>query len=172
LEKARQLEAAGHPSAALLPERTGPGLASDEYRVNEFKFGTVGCAALDQAGNLAAGTSTGGMTNKRYGRVGDSPIIGAGTYANNATCALSATGYGEYFIRTVVGHDVSAQMEYQGRSLAEAAAATIAKVGRLGGDGGVIAIDRAGHVAMPFNTAGMYRGFRLSGGELTVEIFK
>ena len=172
LEKARRLEAAGKPGASVLHERIDPGLASDEYRVNEFKFGTVGCAALDQAGNLAAGTSTGGMTNKRYGRVGDSPIIGAGTYANNATCALSATGYGEYFIRTVVGHDVSAQMEYKGASLADAAAATIAKVGKLGGDGGVIAIDREGHVAMPFNTAGMYRGFHLSTGEQAVEIFE
>ena len=171
LEKARQIEAGGKKAAALMHERIGTGSPGDDYRVNEFKFGTVGCVALDQAGNLAAGTSTGGMTNKRFGRVGDSPIIGAGTYANNATCALSATGYGEYFIRTVVGYDVSAQMEYQQKSLGDATVATLAKVAKLGGDGGVIAIDRAGHVAMPFNTAGMYRGFRLSTGEQTIEIF-
>jgi L-asparaginase / beta-aspartyl-peptidase len=135
------------------------------------KFGTVGCAALDRAGNLAAGTSTGGLTNKKFGRVGDSPIIGAGTYADNATCALSATGHGEYFIRSVVGHDVAAQMKYAGTSLAEAAAATITRVGELGGTGGVIAIDRQGRVAMPFNTPGMYRGYRLATGASTTAIF-
>jgi len=171
LEQARRLEAAGKPSTGVMQERMGPVASNDDYRVNEFKFGTVGCVALDRDGNLAAGTSTGGMTNKRFGRVGDSPIIGAGTYANNATCALSATGHGEYFIRAVVGHDVSARMEYQGASLAAAAEATIAEVGRLGGTGGVIAIDRDAHVAMPFNTAGMYRGFRLSTGETSVDIF-
>ena len=137
----------------------------------EHRWGTVGCAALDQAGNLAAGTSTGGLTNKKFGRVGDSPIIGAGTYANNATCAVSATGHGEYFVREVVGHDISAQMEYRGLPLAEAAAATLAKVGRLGGDGGLIALDRQGHVALPFNTPGMYRGFRLSDGRNLVELY-
>jgi L-asparaginase / beta-aspartyl-peptidase len=171
LEKARQLEAAAKPAAALPAAPVGGALAADEYRVNEFKFGTVGCVALDQSGNLAADTSTGGLTNKRYGRVGDAAISGAGTYANNATCALSATGHGEYFIRGVVGHDVSAQMEYRGVSLADATAATLAKVARLGGDGGVIEIDRAGHVALPFNTAGMYRGFRLSTGASAIEIF-
>lgn len=172
LERARQLETTGQPAAALPAGTLGRGVTGDEYRVNEFKFGTVGCVALDQAGNLAAGTSTGGMTNKRYGRVGDSPIIGAGTYASNGTCAVSATGYGEYFIRTVVGHDIAAQMEYRGASLAEASAATLAKVARLGGTGGVIAIDRAGHIALPFNTAGMYRGHHLAGGEAVVEIFQ
>jgi len=137
----------------------------------EQKWGTVGCAALDRNGNLAAGTSTGGLTNKKFGRVGDSPIIGAGTYANNATCALSATGHGEYFIRVGVARDVSAQMEYTGASVDAAARATLAKVAKLGGDGGVVAIDKDGNVAMPFNTPGMYRAFRLSTGKSAVEIF-
>jgi beta-aspartyl-peptidase (threonine type) len=171
LEKARQSEARGKPSAALMQERGGTGEPGDDYRVNEFKFGTVGCVALDQDGNLAAGTSTGGTTNKRYGRVGDSPIIGAGNYANNETCALSATGSGEYFIRAVVAHDVAAQMDYQGKSISDAATTSLAKVAKLGGTGGVIAIDRAGNIAMPFNTAGMYRGFRLSNGRQAIEIF-
>jgi beta-aspartyl-peptidase (threonine type) len=131
----------------------------------------VGCAALDQHGNLAAGTSTGGLTNKKFGRIGDSPIVGAGVYADNATCALSATGQGEYFIRAVVGHDVAAQMAYGNRSLADAAAATIKRVGELGGTGGVIAMDARGNIAMPFNTAGMYRGYRQVGGVTTILIF-
>jgi beta-aspartyl-peptidase (threonine type) len=134
-------------------------------------LGTVGCAALDKDGNLAAGTSTGGMTNKKPGRVGDSPIIGAGTYANNATCALSATGHGEFFIRIGVARDVSAQMEYKGATLQEAAAASLEKVARLGGDGGMVAIDHNGNIAMPFNTPGMYRGFHLSTGASAIEIF-
>lgn len=138
----------------------------------EHKWGTVGCAALDQHGNLAAGTSTGGMTNKKFGRVGDSPIIGAGTYAQNATCALSATGHGEYFIRVGVARDVAAQMEYRGTALKEAADASLAKVARLGGDGGLVAIDKDGNIAMPFNTAGMYRGYRLSTGASGMAIFK
>ncbi len=137
----------------------------------EHKWGTVGCVALDQQGNLAAGTSTGGRTNKKFGRVGDAPIIGAGTYASNATCAVSATGHGEYFIRIGVARDIAAQMEYQGATVGQAADATLAKVAKLGGDGGVICLDRAGNVAMPFNTAGMYRGFRLSTGTSMVKIF-
>src|SRR5581483_1112165 len=143
----------------------------EDYEARIAKYGTVGCVALDQAGNLAAGTSTGGMTNKKFGRIGDSPIIGAGTYASNATCGVSATGWGEFFIRIGVARDIAAQMEYKGASVADAAAATIAKVGQLGGDGGVICLDRAGHVAMPFNSPGMYRGYRLSSGESTIEIF-
>jgi beta-aspartyl-peptidase (threonine type) len=111
------------------------------------------------------------MTGKKFGRVGDSPIIGAGTYASNATCAVSATGHGEYFIRVGVARDISAQMEYKGIPLAEAAAASLAKVARLGGDGGVVAIDKDGTIAMPFNTPGMYRGFRLSTGSTAIEIF-
>src|SRR5690606_9134502 len=121
---------------------------------DDGKFGTVGAVALDRHGNLAAATSTGGMTNKRFGRVGDSPIIGAGTYADNRSCAVSATGHGEYFIRAAVAHDICARMRYGGRTLQEAAAEVIEEVGELGGTGGVIALDRAGNIAMPFNTEG------------------
>lgn len=138
----------------------------------DHKFGTVGCVALDKAGNLAAGTSTGGMTNKKYNRIGDSPIIGAGTYANNATCAVSATGHGEYFIRYTVAHDISAIMEYKGVSLEEAANEVIhKKLLDAGGTGGVIAVDHQGNVAMPFNTEGMYRGYAKP-DDRKVEIYK
>lgn len=140
--------------------------------IKDYKFGTVGCAALDKNGNLAAGTSTGGMTNKRWGRVGDAPIIGSGTYANNATCAVSSTGWGEFFIRAQVAHDISAMMEYKGLSLKEASKAVIGKVGDLGGDGGIVAVDKNGNVAMEFNTAGMYRATMNDQGELTIGIYK
>src|SRR6266446_2643946 len=139
---------------------------------DQDRHGTVGAVALDQSGNLAAATSTGGTTNKRAGRVGDSPVIGAGTYANNATCAVSATGDGEYFIRATVGHDISALMEYSGMSLKEAAEAVLDKVAKLGGTGGLIAIDRQGNFALPFNTSGMYRGYVDPNGKLVVEIYK
>ncbi|HEX7049320.1 MAG TPA: isoaspartyl peptidase/L-asparaginase [Longimicrobiales bacterium] len=138
-----------------------------------WKVGTVGAVALDQHGNLAAGTSTGGMTNKRFGRIGDSPIIGAGTYANNESCAVSATGHGEYFIRNVVAYDICARMLYTGVSLEEAANAVVMeKLVERGGDGGVIAIDRHGNIAMPFNTPGMYRGYAGPDGRITVKIYK
>ena len=138
----------------------------------DYKFGTVGCVALDKSGNLAAGTSTGGMTNKRYNRIGDSPIIGAGTYANNATCAVSATGHGEYFIRYTVAHDISALMEYKGMSLEAAGKEVInKKLVDAGGTGGVVAVDKNGNVAMPFNTEGMYRGYAKP-GERVVKIYK
>jgi beta-aspartyl-peptidase (threonine type) len=141
--------------------------------IKDSKFGTVGCAALDKHGNLAAGTSTGGMTNKRWNRIGDSPIIGAGTYANNATCAVSATGWGEYFIRGVVAYDISALMEYKGLSLQEAAKEVIQKkVPAMGGDGGIVAIDKNGNVAMEFDTAGMYRATMNAKGELVIWIYK
>ncbi|PHR13819.1 MAG: beta-aspartyl-peptidase [Aequorivita sp.] len=144
----------------------------DSY-VKNSKFGTVGCAALDKNGNLAAGTSTGGMTNKRWNRIGDAPIIGAGTYANNATCAVSSTGWGEYFIRSVVAYDISALMEYKGMTLQQSATEVIQKkVPKLGGDGGIIAIDKDGNVAMEFNTAGMYRASMNSKGELIIKIYK
>ena len=144
----------------------------DSY-VKNSKFGTVGCAALDKYGNLAAGTSTGGMTNKRWNRIGDAPIIGAGTYANNATCAVSSTGWGEFFIRAVVAYDISALMEYKGMSLQEAANEVIhKKVPALGGDGGIVAIDKDGNVSMEFNTAGMYRATMNSNGELVIGIYK
>ncbi len=130
----------------------------NEY--NDYKFGTVGCVALDKEGNLAAGTSTGGMANKKFGRIGDSPIIGAGTYANNNTCAVSATGHGEFFIRNVVTHDISALMEYKGWSLKKAANKVIMdKLVKQKASGGVIAIDKYGNIAMPFNTKGMFRGY-------------
>ena len=136
------------------------------------KFGTVGCVALDQHGNLAAGTSTGGMTNKKFGRVGDAPIIGAGTYANNETVAISCTGWGEFFIRSVAAYNVSAKMKYAKLDITEASQQVIDEIGKLGGDGGMIAIDKNGEVAMPFNTEGMYRGMVTADGKITVEIYK
>jgi L-asparaginase / beta-aspartyl-peptidase len=136
------------------------------------RHGTVGAVALDKAGNLAAGTSTGGTTNKEFGRIGDSPVIGAGTYANNQTCAVSCTGDGEYFIRAAVAHDVSAMMEYKNMSVKDAAQAAIDKVASLGGTGGLIALDRDGNFAMPFNTSGMYRGSVGPNGKVIVEIYR
>ncbi|WP_108867884.1 isoaspartyl peptidase/L-asparaginase family protein [Aquimarina aquimarini] len=141
--------------------------------IKDAKFGTVGCAALDKHGNLAAGTSTGGMTNKKWNRIGDSPIIGAGTYANNATCAVSSTGWGEYFIRAMVAHDISALMEYKGVSLQQAAHEVIQKkLTDLGGTGGIVAIDNQGNVTMEFNTAGMYRASMNAKDELNIGIYK
>jgi L-asparaginase / beta-aspartyl-peptidase len=139
---------------------------------DQDKHGTVGAVALDQSGNLAAATSTGGTTNKRPGRVGDSPIIGAGNYANNATCAISATGDGEYFIRATVAHDISALMEYRGLTLQEAAQTALDKVAKLGGTGGLIGIDAKGATTLPFNTSGMYRGHVDATGQFVVEIFR
>ena len=145
----------------------------EEAKNNDSKFGTVGAVALDVQGNLAAATSTGGMSNKKYGRVGDVPIIGAGTYANNATCAISCTGWGEFFIRLVVAKSVSDLMEYKNLSLQKAAEEMIMKkVPQLGGDGGLIAVDKKGNIAMPFNTAGMYRGYIRSDGKAVVKIYK
>lgn len=140
---------------------------------HDYKFGTVGAVALDKAGNLAAATSTGGMTNKKFGRVGDAPIIGAGTYANNATCAISCTGWGEYFIRLSVAKTVSDLMEYKGLSVKAAADELIMKkVPALGGDGGLIALDKNGNMAFSFNTAGMYRGSITADGKVEVKIYK
>ena len=135
------------------------------------KFGTVGCIAMDSAGNIAAGTSTGGLTNKRWGRVGDSPIIGAGTYANNKTCGVSGTGVGEFFMRGLVAYDVSAHMEYRGMNLGDASLAVIDKLTAAGGDGGFVALDHEGNVAMPFNTAGMYRGYIKADGKPHVFLY-
>ncbi|QHI37659.1 Isoaspartyl peptidase [Kordia antarctica] len=144
----------------------------DPY-INDYKFGTVGCVALDKDGNLAAGTSTGGMTNKKWNRIGDSPIIGAGTYANNKTCAVSGTGHGEYFIRANVAYDISALMEYKNLSLQEAAKEVIQnKLKNMGGDGGIIAIDAKGNLVAEFNTAGMYRATVDENGTITVGIYK
>lgn len=137
------------------------------------KMGTVGCVALDIEGNLAAATSTGGMTNKRYGRVGDVPIIGAGTYANNSTCAVSATGHGEFFIRYTVAHDISALMEYKGLSLATASDEVVQKkLVDVGGEGGIIAVDKWGNVHLSFNSLGMFRGYATENGESKVAIFQ
>jgi beta-aspartyl-peptidase (threonine type) len=135
------------------------------------KHGTVGCIALDGAGNIAAGTSTGGLTNKRWGRVGDSPIVGAGTYASNNTCGVSGTGIGEYFMRGLIAYDVSARMEYQGITLEEAAAAVIDKLTAMGGEGGFVALDHDGNIEMPFNTKGMYRGYIRADGKAHVFIY-
>lgn len=136
-------------------------------------MGTVGAVALDKKGNLAAGTSTGGTGNKKPGRVGDSPIIGAGNYANNKTCAVSATGHGEYFIRNVVAYDVSANMEYNGMSVKEAAEKVIhKKLVNLGGSGGIIVVDHKGNITMPYEAGGMLRSYRKSTGEKATLIFK
>jgi beta-aspartyl-peptidase (threonine type) len=144
----------------------------DPY-VKDHKFGTVGCVALDKNGNLAAGTSTGGMTNKKWGRIGDTPIIGAGTYANNNTCGVSSTGWGEFFIRNVVAYDISALMEYKGLSLEDAAKEVIQKkLTKLGGDGGIVAMDKNGNITMEFNTAGMYRASINTKGELMIGIYE
>ncbi|SIQ95381.1 isoaspartyl peptidase/L-asparaginase family protein [Pontibacter lucknowensis] len=127
------------------------------------KFGTVGAVARDANGDLAAATSTGGMTNKNYNRIGDSPVIGSGTYANNDTCAISCTGHGEFFIRAVVAYDVSCLMEYKGYTLQEACDEVVMdKLVRFGGEGGLIAVDNKGNIALPFNSEGMYRGYRTS----------
>src|SRR5690606_30789244 len=147
--------------------------AHDVAFPDDYKFGTVGAVALDRHGNLAAGTSTGGMTNKRWGRIGDSPIIGAGTYASNESCAVSATGHGEFFIRNVVAYDICARMRYLGLSLQEAADQVVMqRLVEQGGEGGVIAIDRQGNIAMPFNTEGTYRGYSERNGNLGGEIYR
>jgi beta-aspartyl-peptidase (threonine type) len=147
--------------------------AYEDPYIKDTKFGTVGAVALDQFGNIAAGTSTGGMTNKKWGRVGDAPIIGAGVYANNKTCGISSTGYGEYFIRLAVAHDISAMMEYGKISLQQAADSVVMKkLSALGGDGGVIGLDRQGSITMTFNSAGMYRGFIQKKGEGKTFIYK
>ena len=157
-ERRAQLESerTGHPVSDLVPASTG----------------TVGAVALDAAGNLAAATSTGGMTNKRAGRVGDSPIIGAGTYAKNGVCAVSATGHGEYFIRSVAAYHVCAAVEYRGMSLDVAVRELLhARLRELGGSGGIISIDQAGRIVMDFSTEGMFRGARDSDGLRTIDIY-
>lgn len=139
----------------------------------ELKFGTVGAVACDQNGNLAAATSTGGMTNKQFGRIGDSPIIGIGTYANNKTCAISCTGHGEPFIRSVVAHDVSCLMEYKNMSLQQACEEVVLnKLVKIDGEGGLIGVDAKGNVALVFNCAGMYRGMKTSEGEELIAIYR
>ena len=142
-------------------------------KIKENKYGTVGCVALDKSGNITAGTSTGGMMNKKWNRIGDVPVIGAGTYANNKTCGISATGWGEYFIRNVVAYDISAMMEYQNKTMEEAAKISIfEKVGKMGATGGVIGIDKSGKVMMEFNSPGMYRGYKTENSDYIVKMFK
>jgi len=174
LEKAKEIDRnVGTPEHVRNQQRSGGEFAFEGIDpMPERKWGTVGAVALDQAGNLAAATSTGGMTNKKFGRVGDSPIIGAGNYADNHTCAVSATGHGEYFIRATVAYSISARMAFGSETLAAAARHAIETVGTLGGTGGVIAIDRQGNIATPFNTPGMYRGVHLSSGKPLIEIFQ
>jgi beta-aspartyl-peptidase (threonine type) len=151
---------------------------SDNFQLDhsvkkDGKFGTVGAVACDKSGNIAAATSTGGMTNKKWGRVGDSPMVGAGVYANNKTCAVSCTGSGEFFIRGVVAYDVSCLMEHKGLSLEEASDEVINKrILEIKGDGGLIAVDTQGNITMPFNTEGMYRAFKTSKGEKGISIYK
>ncbi len=151
---------------------------SEEFQLDhsvkkDSKFGTVGAVACDKNGNIAGATSTGGMTNKKWGRVGDSPMVGAGVYANNKTCAVSCTGSGEFFIRGVVAYDVSCLMEHKGLSLKEAADEVIHKrIMEINGDGGLIAIDSRGNIAMPFNTEGMYRASKSSSGIEEISIYK
>ncbi len=147
-------------------------LKKEREMTTNDKHGTVGCVALDTYGNLAAGTSTGGMMNKKYGRIGDSPIIGAGTYANNKTGAFSCTGHGEYYIRLGFSRDISALMEYRNMSVKKACQEEIRKLTELGGTGGVIGIDRKGNIAMEFNTSGMFRGYIKSTGEKNLAIFE
>lgn len=143
-----------------------------EELMKDKKFGTVGAVAVDQNGNIAAATSTGGMTNKKYGRIGDSPIIGSGTYANNNTCGVSCTGHGEMFIRTVAAHTVSCLMEFKGYTLQQACEEVVLKnLVEIKGEGGMIAVDKDGNPAMVFNSAGMYRGFKSSDGSTDIAIY-
>jgi beta-aspartyl-peptidase (threonine type) len=196
MEKSEHVFLAGQGAAAFA-KSIGMQFEVDEYFFDEFryqqlqeaissgkvlldhtengnkKFGTVGAVALDQHGNLAAATSTGGMTNKRYNRIGDTPMIGAGTYANNATCAISCTGHGEYFIRAVVAYDISCLIEYKGLSLQEACEIVVQqKLVKIGGEGGLIAVDAKGNIDLPFNSEGMYRGMVRSGEVRSVMIYK
>jgi beta-aspartyl-peptidase (threonine type) len=159
-------------STYFFTERRWMDLQKAIAKAKENKFGTVGCVALDQAGNLAAGTSTGGMTNKRWNRIGDTPIIGAGTYASNKSCAVSGTGHGEFFIRYTVAREIAALMEYKGMTVQKAAEEVI--INRLkpaGGEGGIIAVDKDGNIAMVFNSPGMYRGCADSNGRHELAIF-
>jgi beta-aspartyl-peptidase (threonine type) len=162
-----QLQAARQSDTMILDH------TEDKFESGEKKFGTVGAVALDVHGNLSAGTSTGGMTNKKHGRVGDTPIIGAGTYANNNTCAISCTGHGEFFIRSVVAYDISCLMEYKGLSLKEACEVVVQqKLVKIGGEGGLIALDAKGNIELPFNSEGMYRASVREDGERFIGIYR
>ena len=147
-------------------------LPGNQNIIDDHKYGTVGCVALDREGNIAAGTSTGGLMNKKYGRIGDSPIIGAGTYAFNETCGISCTGTGEYFIRTMAAHEASELMRYKNYSLKEAQISAIKQVEKLGGDGGMIGLDKNGNISWYFNTEGMFRGYKKAGEKEVIEFYK
>jgi beta-aspartyl-peptidase (threonine type) len=148
-------------------------LLENDGLIDDHKFGTVGAVAIDKNGNIAAGTSTGGMTNKKYGRIGDSPIIGAGNYANNLTCGISATGTGEYFMKTVAAHEVSNLIQYKGLNPKDALHEVLFnQIGKLGGEGGMILLDKNGEVYWDFNSDGMFRGYKKSNGENVVEMFE
>jgi beta-aspartyl-peptidase (threonine type) len=183
MEKSEHVMMAGH-GASVFARQVGLEMVDPSWFYTRERFesyqkasekekhGTVGCVALDMKGNICAGTSTGGMTNKKYGRIGDSPIIGAGTYANNATCGVSGTGHGEYFIRWTVAHQISVLMEYKGYDVEQAAGEVINKtLVEAGGEGGVICLDRYGRAAMVTNTSGMFRAYGNSEGERFVAIF-
>lgn len=143
-----------------------------QIRIPMENFGTVGAVAIDKSGNLASATSTGGLTNKNYGRIGDSPVIGAGTYANNRTCAVSCTGDGEFFLRTVAAYDIACLIEYKNMSVEEACRLVIKdKLQSIGGEGGAIAVDTLGNAALVFNTTGMYRAYKKDTGEMEIAIF-
>ncbi len=184
MEKSEHVMLAGHGAEFFAAQKgleiVDPSYFFTQKRFESFqkaqgmeKHGTVGCVALDKEGNLCAGTSTGGMTNKKYGRIGDAPVIGAGTYANNATCGVSATGHGEFFIRWAVAHDISALMEYKGYDVETAAREVVEKkLVEVGGSGGVICLDKFGRVAMVTNTSGMFRAYGNSDGDREVAIFK
>jgi len=147
-------------------DHDGLALATDNKPI-----GTVGAVACDINGNVAAATSTGGMTNKKFGRVGDTPLIGAGTYADNGTCAVSCTGHGEFFILGVTAYDVAARMKYKGQSIVDSARETIDELGRIGGDGGLIAVDAMGTVTLPFNSEGMYRGYITEASDINIATY-
>ncbi len=164
LQKAKQKESEKKPKTAS--QNSKP-----DYFLIDQKFGTVGAVAIDKNGNITAGTSTGGMTNKKWNRIGDSPIIGAGTYANSQV-GISGTGWGEYFIRSTAGRTIAAKVEYQNKNIQQAAQETIDEIQKMGGDGGVIALDKDGNIAMPFSSDGMYRGAVTENGEIEVEIYK
>ncbi len=181
LDFAKKMQVATEPDAYFFVQarydqyllaKESDSILLDHTSENQKKFGTVGAVALDVQGNLAAGTSTGGMTNKKNGRVGDTPMIGAGTYANNNTCAISCTGHGEFFIRSVVAYDISCLIEYKRLSLKEACDFVVKeKLVKLGGEGGLIALDRLGNIELPFNSEGMYRASKKEGEELFIGIY-
>lgn len=172
-ERWQQLERARASQQTLLDHDGAAAQPDGDPLDNDRKFGTVGAVACDMQGNLAAATSTGGMTNKQAGRVGDSPLVGAGCYANNASVAVSGTGTGEVFIRTLAAYDIAALMAYGGLSLQQASERVVMeKIPQLGGSGGVVAVDRHGNIALPFNSEGMYRGYGYVGDDAVVGIYR